>query len=157
VWEEEFDGVKGYLHRKGSCTAKGLLQMQNTPFAYTGEPVFIPGSMGASSFILAGNGNRESLYSASHGAGRAMSRGKAAKVSDEELNKFMEKFHVVTPIDPSRADLRGRNDILSKWREEIKKEAPFAYKEIMPAIKSHTDHNMAEIVAETTPILTIKG
>lgn len=157
IWEEEIDGVKGFLHRKGSCTAKGLEQMQNTSFAYTGEPVFIPGSMGASSFILAGRGNRDSLFSASHGAGRCMSRGKASKISDEVLNAFMNKFRVVTPIDPKRPDLTGREDILSKWREEIKKEAPFAYKEISPVIRSHTDYNMADIVAETEPILTIKG
>jgi len=44
-------------------------------FQFTGELVFIPGSMGAKSYILAGLGNRESLFSASHGVSRSLSRG----------------------------------------------------------------------------------
>lgn len=67
VWREHLDGEEIYLHRKGSCPARGLEQMAGTPFAFYGEPVLVPGSMGASSFILAGGGNCQSLWSASHG------------------------------------------------------------------------------------------
>lgn len=157
VWKEKIDGVEGYIHRKGSCTAKSAEQMQNTNFQYFGEPVFIPGSMGASSYILCGLGNRESLFSASHGAGRKLSRGECLKVEDKLLEEFLKKFKIVTPIDPNRPDLKGRNDILDKWKDEIKKEAPFAYKDIAPIIKAHTDSKVADIVAEVKPILTIKA
>jgi tRNA-splicing ligase RtcB (3'-phosphate/5'-hydroxy nucleic acid ligase) len=68
-----------WIHRKGATPARGLEAMQNTPFAYLGEPVLVPGSMGSSSFIMAGLGNPEALSSASHGAGRALSRGQASR------------------------------------------------------------------------------
>jgi tRNA-splicing ligase RtcB len=157
MWEEQIDGIDGFLHRKGSCTAKGAEQMQGTPFAYTGEPVFIPGSMGSHSFILAGLGNRASLYSASHGAGRALSRGEAAKVDDAKFREFLANFRVINPVDLKRIDLRGRQDIIGKIEEELKKEAPYAYKEITPIIQSHVDFGMADIVAEVAPIATVKG
>lgn len=36
IWEENIDGIEGFIHRKGSCTAKSAEQMSNTPFLYTG-------------------------------------------------------------------------------------------------------------------------
>ncbi|MGO4184604.1 RtcB family protein, partial [Paenibacillus sp. TAF43_2] len=157
VWEETIDGSEGFIHRKGSCTAKSAEQMANTPFQFTGEPVFIPGSMGAKSYILAGLGNRESLFSASHGAGRSLSRGDSVKIDDALFREFISKFNIVTPIDPNRNDIKSRQDILKKWEEELKKEAPYAYKDINAIIESHEEHGMAQIVAEVEPILTIKG
>lgn len=157
VWEETIDGSEGFIHRKGSCTAKSAEQMANTPFQFTGEPVFIPGSMGAKSYILAGLGNRESLFSASHGAGRSLSRGASVKVDDALFREFISKFNIVTPIDPNRNDIKSRQDILKKWEEELKKEAPYAYKDINAIIESHEEHGMAQIVAEVEPFLTIKG
>jgi len=87
--------------------------MANTVFGYYGEPVLIPGSMGSSSYILCGLGNEESLFSASHGAGRKLSRGKALKEDHAKFVEFMKRFHVVTPIDPKRPDIAGRADILN--------------------------------------------
>lgn len=157
VWEETVDGVEGYLHRKGSCTAKSAEQMSATPFYATGEPVMIPGSMGAHSFLLAGKGNRTSLCSASHGAGRQRSRGSSLQVDDALFRQFIENFTIINPIDPKRPDLRNRRDILQKWEDELKKEAPYAYKDITSVIQSHVDYGMADIVAEMEPIFTIKG
>lgn len=157
VWEETIDGVEGFLHRKGSCTAKSAEQMSATPFYATGEPVMIPGSMGAHSFLLAGKGNRSSLYSASHGAGRQHSRGSSLRIDDALFRDFMKRFTIINPINPRRPDLRNRRDILQKWEEELKKEAPYAYKDITSVIRSHVDYGMADIVAEMEPIFTIKG
>ncbi|SCW84891.1 tRNA-splicing ligase RtcB [Paenibacillus tianmuensis] len=157
VWQENVDGVEGFIHRKGSCTAKSAEQMANTPFGYTGEPVFIPGSMGAKSYILSGLGNRDSLFSASHGAGRRLSRGNSLKVDDAAFRDFLDNFHVITPIDPNRNDIKSRQDILKKWEDELKKEAPYAYKDINPIIETHEEHGMATVVAEVEPVLTIKG
>lgn len=157
VWQEEMDGEKVFLHRKGATPARGLEAMGGTPFAYYGEPVLVPGSMGASSFILSGCGSRESLFSASHGAGRALSRGQALKVDDKELESFLQKFRVVTPVDFRRADLRTRPDILKEKLADIKKEAPFAYKGIGPVIDTLDQSGIARPVARLRPLLTVKG
>lgn len=88
--------------------------MVGTKFEYYGEPVFIPGLMGSSSFILAGLGNRQSLFSSSHGAGRCLSCGRAIKADAEAFRNFIERFKVITPIDPNRPDLKNRPDIIKK-------------------------------------------
>ncbi len=157
VWKEEIDGKPYFLHRKGACPSRGMHQMAGTNFEYYGEPVFIPGSMGSSSFILAGLGNRQSLFSSSHGAGRNLSRGKAIKVDDVAFRDFIGRFKVITPIDPKRPDIKSRPDILKKWEDEVKAEAPYAYKEITPIIKTHVDNSMAKVVARLEPVLTVKG
>jgi len=152
VWSHE----EQFLHRKGACPARGLYQMANTTFSYYGEPVLIPGSMGSHSFILCGLGNEECLFSASHGAGRKLSRGKAMK-HDATFSELSEQFRVITPIDPKRPDIIGRVDILKKWEENIKSEAPYAYKDINSVIKAQTDNQVARVVAEMKPTLTIKN
>lgn len=157
VWKEEIGGKQYFLHRKGACPSRGMSQMEGTKFEYYGEPVFIPGSMGSSSFILAGLGNRESLFSSSHGAGRCLSRGKAIKADTAAFRDFIERFRVITPIDPNRPDIKNRPDIIKKWEDEIKAEAPYAYKEITPIIQTHVDNGMSKLVAKLEPILTIKG
>ena len=146
-----------FLHRKGACPARSPEQMAGTEFAYLGEPVIVPGSMGASSFVLAGLGCADSLASASHGAGRSLSRGDALRASNEALREFLNRFSIVTPIDPQRADLKGRRDILQKWEEELKKEAPWAYKDISSVIETQTAGGVARVVAELRPVLTAKG
>jgi tRNA-splicing ligase RtcB len=66
AWRETLDdGREAIVHRKGA-----------TP-AHTGEPGIIPGSMTAPGYLVEGCGVPESLCSASHGAGRTMSRQKA--------------------------------------------------------------------------------
>lgn len=69
----------------------------------------------------------------------------------------MERFHVITPIDPLRNDLKGRTDILKKWEETIRAEAPYAYKDIDEVIAVHTAHDMAAPVARMEPIFTVKS
>ena len=157
IWKKQISGEEYYIHRKGACCAGGWEEMEGTPFAYYGEPVMIPGSMGSSSYLLRGLGNPDSLWSASHGAGRKKSRGEAIRGNDEAFRQFLEKFHVITPIDPSRTDLKGRTDILKKWEESVRAEAPYAYKEIDPVIEVHKTHKMAALVARMEPIFTIKA
>jgi tRNA-splicing ligase RtcB len=146
-----------FLHRKGACPARSAEQMADTEFAYLGEPVIVPGSMGTSSFVLAGLGAAASIASASHGAGRSLSRGDAMQASDETLREFLQRFRIVTPIDPRRADLKGRRDILQKWEEELKKEAPWAYKDISSVIETQTAGGVGRVVAVLRPVLTAKG
>lgn len=157
IWKKEIEGEEYYIHRKGACCAGGFEEMEGTEFACYGEPVMIPGSMGSSSYLLRGLGNPDSLWSASHGAGRKKSRSDAIKGNDEAFREFMKKFHVITPIDPERNDLKGRTDILKKWEDEVKAEAPYAYKDIDEVIAVHTTHGMADIVARMEPIFTVKA
>lgn len=65
AWKEVHDGKELIVHRKGA-----------TP-AGAGVLGYIPGSMTAPGYLVMGKGNEASLNSASHGAGRAMSRKEA--------------------------------------------------------------------------------
>ncbi len=145
------------IHRKGACPARGFDGMKGTPFKYYGEPVLVPGSMGTSSFILAGKGNNNSLQSACHGAGRTLSRGNALKGNDQQFNTFMNSSHLVTATDLNRPDIKLRRDIVERKLEEIKQEAPHAYKDIYPIIETLEEVDIARPVAELKPLLTIKG
>jgi tRNA-splicing ligase RtcB len=64
---EEHYGETVWLSRKGAIEARA------------GQPGLIPGSMGTASYVVVGKGNRESLNSSPHGAGRSFSRSKARK------------------------------------------------------------------------------
>lgn len=150
IWAEA-DG--SWLHRKGATPAQGFEAMQDTPFAFTGEPVLVPGSMGASSFVLAGRGLECALSSASHGAGRVQGRGAAMHGHEAEFEAFLRDFRVVTPLDWKRA----RADIRAQKIAELKQEAPFAYKGIGPVIETLERSGIAQPVAELRPLLTVKG
>lgn len=65
AWKEVHDGREVVVHRKGATPAgEGVLGV-------------IPGSMASPAFVVRGRGDERSLRSASHGAGRLMSRTKA--------------------------------------------------------------------------------
>lgn len=67
AWKEVHGGREVIVHRKGATPAgNGVLGI-------------IPGSMGTPAYIVSGLGNPDSLCSASHGAGRVMSRKQAKK------------------------------------------------------------------------------
>lgn len=108
AWKEMYEGEEVYVHRKGATPAgKDVLGI-------------IPGSMTAPGFIVKGKGESASLNSASHGAGRKMSRTKAlANITHEALRKELS-VHGVKLIG-------GGLD-----------EAPFAYKDIREVMKSQT-------------------
>lgn len=150
---------ENYIHRKGSCPARGPFDKDliNTPFEFIGEPVIIPGSMGASSYLLVGKGNKNALSSAAHGAGRAISRGASMKGHDSEFREFLEKFRIITPVDFRRSDIKSRPDIFNKKLDDLKQEAPFAYKGITDVIKTIEQADIAGLVAELKPIMTVKG
>ncbi|MEV4140609.1 RtcB family protein [Dactylosporangium sp. NPDC049742] len=140
------------VHRKGATPAAG--PGDTTPW---GEPVIVPGSMGAPSHLLRGLGNPRALQSACHGAGRSVPRGSASRGSDAELDAFLEEFRVVTPLNHRDPALAGRRDILDAWRRDLKQEAPWAYKEVGPVVRTLETAGVATPVAELRPLLTVKG
>lgn len=141
-----------FLHRKGATPAHGPSGTD-----WLGKPVIIPGSMGAASFLLAGEGSELALESACHGAGRALSRGRATHVSREVFTRAMEKLRVVGPIDPRSPKLARRRDILEKYEKRVMEEAPYAYKPVEPIIDSVEDAHVARKVARLFPLCTVKG
>jgi len=144
------DGV--VVHRKGATPAGG-------PSAdmVWGEPVIVPGSMGAPSYLLRGLGSERALGSACHGAGRSIPRGATARGSDAELDAFLREFRVVTPLNHRDPAIAGRRDIIDAWRRDLKQEAPWAYKEVGPVVESLRRSGVAQPVVELQPLLTVKG
>ena len=141
------------VHRKGATRAFGPRRMAGSSFADTGQPVLIPGSMGTSSYVLAGvDGAEHSLDSVNHGAGRVMSRTEAAgkwrkgkmtrppAVSDEEFERAMEGVILIA------GSARG-----------IKEEAPQAYKDIDAVVESVLGAKLARTVVRTRPLAVLKG
>jgi tRNA-splicing ligase RtcB len=84
AWKDTLaDGREVIVHRKGA-----------TP-AHQGELGIIPGSMTTPAYLVSGKGTEDSLYSASHGAGRAMSRQKAKdSMTVSGLKKILDKADV---------------------------------------------------------------
>jgi tRNA-splicing ligase RtcB len=117
-----------FVHRKGAI------------YAGYGALGIIPGSQGSKSYIIHGKGNKESLLSCSHGAGRKMSRKKASELlSLEDEKKKLDDLGVVHSI-------RNIKDL---------DEAPSAYKDIDIVMKEQED--LVTIIKELTPIGVIKG
>ncbi|WP_412539015.1 RtcB family protein [Longispora sp. K20-0274] len=140
------------VHRKGATPAGGY--SLDAPF---GEPVIVPGSMGAASYVLRGQGSDRTLESACHGAGRRVPRGASAKGSDAELDAFLQEFRVVTPLNHRDPAVNRRSDVMAAWRRDLKQEAPWAYKDIGPVVSSLSGAGVAAPVAELRPLLTVKG
>ncbi len=144
------DGV--FLHRKGATPAEGP-----SAEGWLGRPVIIPGSMGASSFVMAGEGREAALVSACHGAGRALSRGRAARAPSDLFSRATERLRIVGPIDLRAPQIAIRRDIVAKVERRMMEEAPYAYKPIDPIIESVQDAGIARKVASLFPLCTVKG
>ena len=156
IWKTEGSSDQ-FLHRKGACPALGANPLIGGPFQYTGHPVIIPGSMGASSFLLAGQGNIAALESACHGAGRSLTRGEAIKVDEDKYAQAIKQLRVVTPIDAKAFSVRSRKDILANYHQRLKEEAPYAYKPISPIVETVEEAAVAKRVARLWPLVTVKG
>ena len=79
------------------------------------------------------------------------------RADDALFHEFISRVNVVTPIDPDRPDIKARQNILAKWEDELKQEAPYAYKQIDPVIDTQVDAGIVRKIAELEPILTVKG
>ncbi|MDF2578020.1 MAG: rtcB [Chlamydiales bacterium] len=119
AWKEIHDGEELIVHRKGATPAnKDVLGI-------------IPGSMATPAYIVRGKGSRESLHSASHGAGRKMSRTQAKKqFSWEDAMRFIKSKGV---------------KLLSSGLDEV----PMAYKDIEEVIAAQLD--LVEIIGQFHP------
>ena len=135
-----------YVHRKGATRAFGPGH-PDVPevFRDVGQPVLIGGSMGTSSFVLAGaeQGEARSFSSACHGAGRAMSRHQAFRTW---------KGRQVTDELAARGIL-----IRSPSSRGVAEEAPGAYKDVTAVVDAAEQAGLARKVARLQPMICIKG
>jgi tRNA-splicing ligase RtcB len=152
IWPGEGDV---HVHRKGACPAPG--PDGAGPFAWTGHPVIIPGSMGDVSWLLAGDGNDRALCSACHGAGRAVPRGAARHVEAAVWDRARASLRVVTPLDVSDPIIARRRDIVAAHDDRLKEEGPWAYKDVTPVVDTVARAGVARRVARLSPVMTIKG
>ncbi|MDH6113127.1 tRNA-splicing ligase RtcB [Kitasatospora sp. MAP12-15] len=125
VSEERYDGVDLLVTRKGAIRAG------------SGDLGIIPGSMGTGSYIVRGLGNPASFNSASHGAGRRMSR-TAAK-----------KRFTVKDLEEQTRGVECRKD------SGVVDEIPGAYKSIDKVMEQQQD--LVEVVAKLKQVVCVKG
>lgn len=145
-----------HLHRKGACPAPGP-DGGGGPFGWSGHPVIIPGSMGAASWLLAGEGADSALCSACHGAGRSVARGSARHVDAAVWDQARAQLRVVAPIDVDDPVVRRRRDIVARHDDRLKEEGPWAYKDVTPVVDTVVRAGVARRVARLWPLLTVKG
>jgi tRNA-splicing ligase RtcB len=125
VAEETYDGEKLLVTRKGAIRAGA------------GEFGIIPGSMGTRSYIVKGLGNKAAFNSASHGAGRLMSRSKAKRAFTQ------------ADLERQTAGVECRKDA------GVIDEIPGAYKPIEQVMAAQTD--LVEVAAELRQVICVKG
>ena len=125
VANERHHGKNMWVTRKGALRAR------------LGDVGIIPGSMGARSYVVRGKGNKHSLQSCSHGAGRALSRTEARK-----------RY--------SAADLRAQTvGVECRKDQSVVDELPAAYKDIDKVMEAQKD--LVEIVHTLKQIVCVKG
>ncbi|KAG0511907.1 MAG: tRNA-splicing ligase RtcB [Nitrosopumilales archaeon] len=134
------------VHRKGATRAFPA-HRDEIPQKYReiGQPVFIPGSMGTSSWILLGQPNSMNLTfgSTAHGAGRTMSRTRARKnYTESQVRKYLTDKGIV---------------VKALTRDGVVEEAPQAYKDVDSIVNVSHELGIATKVAKLLPIGVIKG
>jgi len=136
-----------YVHRKGATRAFPAGHPE-VPAAYrdVGQPIIIPGSMGAGSYVLRGGEASMDLTfgSTAHGAGRLMSRTQAK-----------QEFWGETVQD----ELREQNEVYVKAQSgaTVAEEAPGVYKDVDEVVRVSDALDIGDKVARTFPICNIKG
>lgn len=125
--KERHHGRDIWVTRKGAIRAR------------VGDYGVIPGSMGTSSFIVKGLGNKASFNSSAHGAGRRMSRTQAKKTLS---------------VESLEAAMAGKT-WLSDRPQALLDEHPDSYKDIYSVMADQAD--LVEIETELTQILNYKG
>ncbi|WP_329541403.1 RtcB family protein [Streptomyces sp. NBC_01358] len=125
VAEERYEGMDLLVTRKGAIRAG------------SGELGIIPGSMGTATYIVKGLGNEKAFNSASHGAGRRMSRNAAKK-----------RFSTRDLVEQTQG-VECRKD------SGVVDEIPGAYKPIEQVMQQQRD--LVEVVAKLKQVICVKG
>jgi tRNA-splicing ligase RtcB len=143
---ERHGGRDVLVHRKGATRAFPA-GSKEIPAGYrgVGQPVFIPGSMGTASYVLAGEpGSMERSFGTTcHGAGRRLSRTAARKeIHGADLRRQLEAQGIA---------------VRSPSNKGLAEEAPFAYKDVESVVDVVERAGLARRVARLIPIGVVKG
>ena len=143
---ERHAGRELCVHRKGATRAfpAGSPELP-ADYREVGQPVFIPGSMGTASYVLAGEpGSMERSFGTTcHGAGRRLSRTGARRwISGAELRRQLEADGIVVRCPSNRG---------------LAEEAPFAYKDVDRVVAVVERARLARRVARLRPLGVVKG
>jgi tRNA-splicing ligase RtcB len=136
-----------FVHRKGATRAFPAGHPE-VPRAHrdVGQPIIIPGSMGAGSYVLRGGENSmaETFGSTAHGAGRLMSRTQAKRDywGGDVQDDLREQQHVYVKAQSGAT---------------IAEEAPGVYKDVDEVVRVSDALGIGDRVARTFPVCNIKG
>jgi tRNA-splicing ligase RtcB len=141
---ETHGGRRLCVHRKGATRALPPGHPELPPdLRDAGQPVLVPGSMGTSSYVLAGVPGGDAFASACHGAGRSLSRHQAARsVTGRQLRRQLERQGIA---------VRGASE------RGLAKEAPSAYKDVTQVVEAAEGAGLCRRVARLVPLGVIKG
>ena len=136
-----------FVHRKGATRAFPAGRPELPPaYSDVGQPIIIPGSMGAGSYVLRGGEQSmsETFGSTAHGAGRLMSRTQAK-------NEFWG--------GDVQDDLREQQHVYVKAQSgaTVAEEAPGVYKDVDEVVQVSDALGIGDRVARTFPVCNIKG
>jgi len=134
------------VHRKGATRAFPPGHKALPPrYRSAGQPVLIPGNMGAGSYVLAGTEKAfaETFGSTCHGAGRVMSRTQAMKASrGRSIPQEMSARGVV---------------VMAAGKETLREEFPEAYKNLEEVVSVVDSAGLSRKVAKLRSLGCIKG
>ncbi len=134
------------VHRKGSTRAFGPGREESPPkYRSVGHPTLVGGTMGTSSYVMRGTdlGMEKVFGSGIHGAGRALSRKKAAKKYwGEEIQSNLSNQGII---------------LLAHSKRGIAEEAPGAYKDVESVVSAAVHSGINKAVARLVPMIVIKG
>jgi len=143
---EQHGGAVLCVHRKGATRAFPPGSPEIPPaYRDAGQPVFIPGSMGTASYVLAGRPGamERSFGTTCHGAGRRMSRtGARREITGAQLRRQLEAQGIVVRCPSNRG---------------LAEEAPFAYKDVDRVVGVVERAGLAARVARLVPLGVVKG
>ena len=141
---EHWNGETLWVHRNGGSRALPPSALDGHPFAPTGQPIPIPGSMGDSSYIgVAAEGAVHSFHSVNHGAGRVLDKPEAtARYSAADVQREMREKGI-------RLYRYGAGDIAEQ--------APGSFKDISQVVRAMQAHALATLVVRLKPLATLKG
>lgn len=143
---EEHAGALLCVHRKGATRAFGPGHPElPEDYRSIGQPIFIPGSMGTRSYVLAAEpaAMKLSWGSTCHGAGRAHSRTAAKQmVTGSQVRKTLQEQGIAVRC-PSNQGLA--------------EEAPEAYKDVERVVDVVVGAGLARKVARLRPFGVVKG
>jgi tRNA-splicing ligase RtcB len=134
------------VHRKGSTRAFAAGRDELPPaYRDVGHPILVGGTMGTASYVLRGTavGMAKAFGSGVHGAGRALSRKKAAK-------RFWGE-DVISALHAQGIELRAHS------RRGVAEEAPGAYKDVDRVVAAAEASGINRRVARLRPAVVIKG